>query len=126
MTHLPEGCFWRVKYRLPCPPKEISRDSLMTRKTASSDLVEVPDLDAVVLLSLEQLQQFGDEITGASVSQVQETALGVNEAGGVTGRFVVELCAQVLGYERVEKLVPIASKVQLRIGGCLHKGRERV
>jgi hypothetical protein len=85
----------------------------------------VLDLDAVVLLSLKQLQQLGDETTGFGVVQGQKAALSVNEAGVVAARFVLELCAHILGYERVEKLVPIASKVELRIGGCLHERRER-
>ena len=99
------------------------QDLHVWRTTASSDLVKVLDFDAVVLLSLEQLQQLTDETTGFGMSQGQKAALNVNEAGGV--RFVVGLCAQILGYERVEKLVPIASKVELRIGRCLREGRER-
>ncbi|KAJ6577856.1 hypothetical protein B0H19DRAFT_1121549, partial [Mycena capillaripes] len=46
--------------------------------------VEFVDLDAVVLLSLEQIQQFGDEKTGLGVSQRQKAALSVKERGGVT------------------------------------------
>jgi hypothetical protein len=85
-----------------------------------TDPVKLPDLNAVILLSPDQLQQVVDEKTGGGVSQIQNAALRVNKAGGGTEMLIAGLCTEVFGYEWVEELVPITGKVQLRIGGCLH------
>jgi urease gamma subunit len=63
-----------------------------------ADPVKLPDLDAVVLLSPDQLQQVVDEKTGHSVSQIQKATLGVDEARGGITRLVAGLCIEVFGY----------------------------